>query len=89
MFSSVVPMNPRTMTKRQLVDYLAYVGQRGFTLVYTEHGYELMPAYAQAPTHQALEDRVAILEQRNTLLEADLARLELMIDSMLAEEWRR
>jgi len=75
------------MTKRKLLDYLAYIGQRGFTLAWVDGGYELRPAYEQSPTHQALAGRVSALEQRNTQLEADLARLEAMMDSMLAETW--
>ena len=83
-----IPMSPQTMSKAKLVDYLAHVGQRGFSLVETSRGYELV-----ANTGQLVPfDGVAVLEstqriqgQRITQLEADLARLELMMDSMLRE----
>ena len=83
-----IPMNPRTMSKKKLVEYLAHVGQRGFTLVSTSRGYELV-----ANTGQLVPfDGVAVLEstlkahgQRITQLEADLTRLEMMMDSMLRE----
>lgn len=100
-----IPMNPQTMSKAKLVDYLAHVGQRGFSLVKTFRGYELV-----ANTGQLVPfDGVAIIErelanhsqeifslkQSNVMLQADLARLEVMMvypteprrsrDSMLRE----
>ena len=37
--------------------------------------------------YDRLVERIAALEKRDTMREADLARVELMLDSMLAEEW--
>ncbi len=86
---SPIPMNPQTMTKRRLVDYLAHIGQRGFSLVLTSRGYELV---AVGCGQLVSFDSVAIIEgqlraqgQRITQLEADLARIEVMMDSMLRE----
>ena len=84
----LVPMNPWTMTKRQLVEYLAYAGERGYTLVWVTDHYALIPTYEKSPSYQLLLSRVEVLEKRNTQAEADLARLEVMIDSMMAEDSR-
>ena len=88
----VVPMNPATMSRRRLVTYLEYVGSRGFALVNVNGVYSLI---AVGTGELVPFDSVAILSrqmtaqgQRITQLEADLARLEAMMDSTLAEEQR-
>ncbi len=100
----VMPVNPRTMTKRRLVDYLAYAGKRGFCLVETSRGYELAAVgigqlvpfdsldiierqlRVQGQDIAQLKTALGAEQQRNTQLEADMARLEAMLDTTLKEE---
>ena len=82
-------MNPATMSNRKLVEYLAHVGKYGFSLVYTQKGYELVANTGQLVPFDGvaiIERELASLKTANVLVQADLARLELMMDSMLAEE---
>lgn len=86
------PLNPTTMSKKRLVEYLSYLGQRGRYLVPTENGYELGIGDGAEERLGALErrtarllPRVAVAEERNTQLEGDLARMEAMLDSVLGK----
>ena len=83
-----IPMNPRTMSKAKLVAYLAHVGRRGFSLVYTSRGYELVANTGNLVPFDGvaiIEQQLGVQGQRITQLEADLARLEMMMDSVLRE----
>lgn len=85
-------MNPRTMSKQRLIDYLAYVGGRGFSLVYTVQGYELAAVgigqLVPFDSIDIIERQLSGQGQRIMQLEADLARLEAMMDTVLKEEAR-
>ena len=87
-----IPMNPRTMSKRKLVEYLAYVGQRGFCLSQTGQDYFLVAVWTgeMVPfdSVEIIERRLTEQGQRIAQLEMELARQEVMLDSMLTETWR-
>ena len=57
--NSPIPMSPVTMSKRKLVEYLAHIGERGFCLVRSSRGYELV---AVGTGQVASFDAVAIVE---------------------------
>ena len=90
-----IPMSPQTMSKAELVDYLAHVGQRGFSLVKTTRGYDLVANTGQLVPFDGVAliegqlrahgQRIIQLEAEVTVQGAALARLELMMDSMLRE----
>lgn len=92
----VPPLNPWTMSKRMLVDYLAYAGERGFTLVRSSMGYELVDVRTgQLGAFDSLaiiegqlrrqQEHILVQDKRVVQLEGELARLEVMVDSLLAE----
>jgi len=89
-------MNPQTMSKRRLVEYLAHIGKLGFSLVETVRGYELVVVgTGQLVTFDSVAiiekqlarqgERIKVLEQINVQTQADLARIELMMSGLSTE----
>ena len=78
------------LTAKRLIDYLAYLRQRGYTVAETTRDYEFVDmetgeiglwqpfVYRQAPTTKTLRERVTALEERVLRQETDQALREAM-----------